>query len=148
MPQRDPAPPAVWAQSHQLALPRQGDEDATERVAPGVIWVSVAFVAVRALNELIFFLFRKRKGYEAPSLMRDIFSLAAYVTAVAVILKLHFANLSFGALLSGSALLGIILGLALLVPAAPAPRRRRSGPSRPSARRWRARRRRGQTTAG
>ncbi len=76
-------------------------------------WISAAFVAVRALNELIFFLFRKRKGYEAPSLMRDIFSLAAYVTALALILKFHFVNLSFGALLSGSALLGIILGLAL-----------------------------------
>ena len=77
------------------------------------LWISAAFVAVRALNELVFLIFRKRKGYEAPSLMRDIFSLAAYVTAVAIILKLHFANLSFGALLSGSALLGVILGLAL-----------------------------------
>ena len=78
-----------------------------------LFWVGVAFVAVRALNEFVFFVFRKRKGYEAPSLMRDLFSLVAYVTAVAVILKFHFADLSFGALLSGSALLGIILGLAL-----------------------------------
>jgi small-conductance mechanosensitive channel/CRP-like cAMP-binding protein len=78
-----------------------------------LFWVSLAFVAVRALNELVFLVFRKRKGYEAPSLMRDLFSLVAYVTALAVILKFHFADLSFGALLSGSALLGIILGLAL-----------------------------------
>jgi len=83
------------------------------RMVSLLFWLSVAFVAVRALNELVFFLFRKRKGYEAPSLMRDIFSLAAYVTCLAVILKFHFADLSFGALLSGSALLGIILGLAL-----------------------------------
>jgi small-conductance mechanosensitive channel/CRP-like cAMP-binding protein len=76
-------------------------------------WISLAFIAVRALNELIFFIFRKRKGYDAPSLMRDIFSLAAYVTALALILKYNFVNFSFGALLSGSALLGIILGLAL-----------------------------------
>jgi small-conductance mechanosensitive channel len=76
-------------------------------------WLAVAFAAVRALNELVFFLFRKRKGYDAPSLMRDIFSLVLYVTSVAVILKLHFDALSFGALLSGSALLGVILGLAL-----------------------------------
>jgi small-conductance mechanosensitive channel/CRP-like cAMP-binding protein len=76
-------------------------------------WISIALIAVRALNELIFFLFRKRKGYDAPSLMRDMFSLAAYVTSIALILKLHFENLSFGALLSGSALLGVILGLAL-----------------------------------
>ncbi len=83
------------------------------RLVSILFWVSVAFVVVRALNELVFFVFRKRKGYEAPSLMRDIFSLVAYVTSLAVILKFHFADLSFGALLSGSALLGIILGLAL-----------------------------------
>ncbi|MDQ3803869.1 MAG: mechanosensitive ion channel family protein [Acidobacteriota bacterium] len=83
------------------------------RLVSLLLWVSVAFVAVRALNEFVFFVFRKRKGYEAPSLMRDLFSLVAYVTCLAVILKFHFTDLSFGALLSGSALLGIILGLAL-----------------------------------
>lgn len=73
----------------------------------------VAFVLVRVLGEFVFFLFRKRRGYEAPSLMRDIFSLVAYVLASAVIIRAFFPDLSFGALLSGSALLGIILGLAL-----------------------------------
>ena len=75
-------------------------------------WMSLALVAVRALNELAFFLFRKRKGYEAPSLMRDLFSLVLYMTAFAVILK-YTLDLSFAALLPGSALLGIVLGLAL-----------------------------------
>jgi len=75
-------------------------------------WMSVALVAVRALNELTFFLFRKRKGYDAPALMRDLFSLVLYVTAGAVILK-YTLDLSFAALLPGSALLGIVLGLAL-----------------------------------
>ncbi len=83
------------------------------RVASIAFWLAVAFVAVRLLNELVFLLFRKRKGYDAPALMRDLFSLVLYVTAVALILKVHFNTLSFGALLSGSALLGIILGLAL-----------------------------------
>src|SRR4051812_1770614 len=84
-----------------------------ETVASVALWMSLALVAVRALNALVFFVFRKRKGYEAPSLMRDIFSLVLYITAFAVILKYHFETLSFGALLSGSALLGVILGLAL-----------------------------------
>ncbi len=74
--------------------------------------MSAALVAVRALNELAFFIFRKRKGYDAPALMRDLFSLVLYVTAGAVILK-YTLDLSFAALLPGSALLGIILGLAL-----------------------------------
>ena len=77
-----------------------------------VFWMSVAFAAVRALNELVFLVFRKRKGYDAPSLMRDLFSLVLYVTAGAVILR-YTLELSFAALLPGSALLGIILGLAL-----------------------------------
>lgn len=33
MPQHDPAVPAVWAQSHQLSLPRQGDNDEARRAA-------------------------------------------------------------------------------------------------------------------
>src|SRR5687767_1532326 len=43
-------------------------------------WMSAALVAVRALNELVFLIFRKRKGYDAPALMRDLFSLVLYVT--------------------------------------------------------------------
>lgn len=83
------------------------------RIVSIAFWLGFAFAAVRALNELVFLVFRKRKGYDAPSLMRDIFSLVLYVTSVAFILKQHFETLSFGALLSGSALLGVILGLAL-----------------------------------
>ncbi len=75
--------------------------------------LSVAFIVVRVVGELVFFLFRKRKGYEAPSLLRDIFSLVAYAAGITIILKSFFPAISFGALLSGSALLGIILGLAL-----------------------------------
>ncbi|HEX8561196.1 MAG TPA: mechanosensitive ion channel family protein [Pyrinomonadaceae bacterium] len=75
-------------------------------------WMGVALVAVRATGELVFFVFRKRKGYDAPALMRDLFSLVLYVTAVAFILR-YSLDVSFAALLPGSALLGIILGLAL-----------------------------------
>src|ERR1044072_6980529 len=64
-------------------------------------WMSLALVAVRALNERAFFLLRKRKGYEAPSLMRDLFSLVLYMTAFAVILK-YTLDLSFAALLPGA----------------------------------------------
>src|SRR4051794_28440688 len=69
-----------------------------ETVVSIALWMSLALAAVRVLNALVFFIFRKRKGYEAPSLMRDIFSLILYITAFAVILKYYFENLSFGAL--------------------------------------------------
>lgn len=75
--------------------------------------LSLMFVFVRLAGALIFdVLFRLRRGREAPSLIRDLFSIVAYVLIFALILKYYFA-LSLGALLSGSALLGVILGLAL-----------------------------------
>ena len=97
--------------NEQQRMARAANEWAATLVLIG-FWMTLALVAVRALNELAFFIFHKRKGYEAPSLMRDLFSLVLYVTAGAVILK-YTLDLSFAALLPGSALLGIVLGLAL-----------------------------------
>ncbi|HLL71973.1 MAG TPA: mechanosensitive ion channel family protein [Pyrinomonadaceae bacterium] len=77
------------------------------------LWLSLMFVGVRLANAFLFdLIFQLRKGREAPSLVRDLFSIVAYILVVAFILKYYFA-LSLGALLSGSALLGVILGLAL-----------------------------------
>ncbi|HVG28353.1 MAG TPA: mechanosensitive ion channel family protein [Pyrinomonadaceae bacterium] len=76
--------------------------------------VSVMLLAVRLAGVFFFDLvFRVRKRREAPHFVRDIFALVAYVVLTALILKLSFPTLSLGALLSGSALLGIIVGLAL-----------------------------------
>ncbi|HEX8457539.1 MAG TPA: mechanosensitive ion channel family protein [Pyrinomonadaceae bacterium] len=77
------------------------------------LWLSLMFVGVRLANAFLFdFLLRLRKDRETPTLVRDLFSIVAYILVVAFILK-HFFDLSLGALLSGSALLGVILGLAL-----------------------------------
>ena len=77
------------------------------------LWLSLMFVGVRLTSAFLFdLIFRLRKKREAPTLVRDLFSIVAYVLIVALILKYYFA-LSLGALLSGSALLGVILGLAL-----------------------------------
>jgi small-conductance mechanosensitive channel len=105
-----PAPPPNPTDQQKVS---QMAGSVAENILSVALWMSLALVAVRALNALVFFVFRKRRGYEAPSLMRDIFSLVLYMTAFAVILKYNFETLSFGALLSGSALLGVILGLAL-----------------------------------
>jgi small-conductance mechanosensitive channel len=113
----------AWYLLYQFRPPFSTDLPEAERVSYAANWwastfasiaclMSLALVAVRALNELAFFVFRKRKGYDAPSLMRDLFSLVCYVTTGAVILR-YTLDLSFAALLPGSALLGIILGLAL-----------------------------------
>jgi small-conductance mechanosensitive channel/CRP-like cAMP-binding protein len=105
-----------------FAPPLAPDAD-VKSVAPGhywaqllarlALWLSLMFVGVRLAGAFLFDLvFPLRKGREAPSLVRDLFSIVAYILVVALILKYYFA-LSLGALLSGSALLGVILGLAL-----------------------------------
>jgi small-conductance mechanosensitive channel len=104
-------PPLPPPPPGQHRTPRAAD--VVSSLVSVALWMSLALAAVRALAELVFFVFRKRRGYEAPSLMRDIFSLVCYVTAFAAILRFNFEDLSFGALLSGSAVLGVILGLAL-----------------------------------
>ncbi|HEX8071248.1 MAG TPA: mechanosensitive ion channel family protein [Pyrinomonadaceae bacterium] len=78
-----------------------------------VLWLALMVLIVRVLGLLVFNLFwRLRHGQPAPRLLRDIFTIIAYVLIVASLLKYYF-DLSLGALLSGSALLGVILGLAL-----------------------------------
>lgn len=75
--------------------------------------LTLTFIVVRALNELIFgIVFRRRKGYEAPELIRNIFTLVAYTLVVAVIFQVFF-EISLGALFTTSAVFGVILGLAL-----------------------------------
>jgi len=77
------------------------------------MWLCLAFIIVRAAGAFVFYLVRKRKGQEAPSLVRDIFSLVVYTVLVATVLKYFYPNLSLTALLPTSALLGVIIGLAL-----------------------------------
>ena len=109
------APQALSA--HQMfALPADEAPTAYLRVLLVVqlaLWFSLMILVVRVVGLFIFgFVFRLRKGQEAPRLIRDIFAIIAYVLIVASLLK-HYFDLSLGALLSGSALLGVILGLAL-----------------------------------
>ncbi|MGH9941978.1 MAG: cyclic nucleotide-binding domain-containing protein [Pyrinomonadaceae bacterium] len=78
------------------------------------LWLSLMFASVRLASHFVFsFIFRLRKGREAPRLVRDLIALVAYVLIATIVLKYYFPELSLGALLSGSALLGVILGLAL-----------------------------------
>ncbi|HUQ33580.1 MAG TPA: mechanosensitive ion channel family protein [Pyrinomonadaceae bacterium] len=79
-----------------------------------VLWMSLAIVVVRALASLIFgTIFRRRRGYEAPSLIRNIFSIVAYIASFVIIFKQFYPEVGLGALFTTSAVLGAIIGLAL-----------------------------------
>ncbi|MEP6818427.1 MAG: mechanosensitive ion channel family protein [bacterium] len=74
----------------------------------------LAYLVVRALNALIFGLvFRFRRGFEAPTLVRNIFSIIAFTTLFFLIFTLIFPDANLGAVFTTSAIFGVILGLAL-----------------------------------
>ncbi|MFL6209905.1 MAG: cyclic nucleotide-binding domain-containing protein [Pyrinomonadaceae bacterium] len=108
--------PQTLTTREMFALPATEANNAYQRVLLIVqlaLWFSLMVLVVRLADAFIFgFIFRLRKGQEAPRLIRDIFAIIAYVLIAASLLK-HYFDLSLGALLSGSALLGVILGLAL-----------------------------------
>jgi small-conductance mechanosensitive channel len=74
----------------------------------------IAYLFVRALNSLIFGLaFRLRRGFEAPTLVRNIFSIIAFTILFLIIFSRIYPNVNLGALFTTSAIFGVILGLAL-----------------------------------
>jgi len=105
--------PTVYAQ--YVAVPRVPVVyEGTIKTIWAMLCVALVFVFVRFANELIFtFAFRWRKGYEAPNLIRNVFSILAYTTLFAVIINGFYPNIQLGALFTTSAIFGVILGLAL-----------------------------------
>jgi small-conductance mechanosensitive channel/CRP-like cAMP-binding protein len=79
-----------------------------------ILWAILAYLAVRALNAIIFeFVFRVRKGYEAPTLVRNIFSIVAFILLFVLIFREIYPGVNLGALFTTSAIFGVIIGLAL-----------------------------------
>jgi small-conductance mechanosensitive channel/CRP-like cAMP-binding protein len=79
-----------------------------------VSFAILAYLVVRALNVLIFGLvFRFRRGFEAPTLVRNIFSIVAFTALFFVIFTIEFPEADLGAVFTTSAIFGVILGLAL-----------------------------------
>ncbi|HEY3027105.1 MAG TPA: mechanosensitive ion channel family protein [Pyrinomonadaceae bacterium] len=93
---------------------RSASPDSVVKIPKLILWAILAYLAVRALNAIIFeFAYRIRKGYEAPTLVRNIFSIVAFTLLFVVILKQIYAEVNLGALFTTSAIFGVIIGLAL-----------------------------------
>ena len=73
----------------------------------------LAYLVVRALNTMVFGLVRFRRGFEAPTLVRNIFSIVAFAALFFLIFTSIFPDANLGALFTTSAIFGVILGLAL-----------------------------------
>jgi small-conductance mechanosensitive channel len=78
-----------------------------------VLFGILAYIIVRGLSFLIFGMFRLRRGFDAPTLVRNVFSIVAFSLLFLLIFTFEFPNANLGALFTTSAIFGVILGLAL-----------------------------------
>ena len=84
------------------------------RIIEFALSVILAIAVIRILSALIFTIaFRVRKGYEAPSLIRNLFSIITFVISFVLIFNSFYPKINLGALFTTSAIFGVIIGLAL-----------------------------------
>ncbi len=87
---------------------------AVVQVVKLILWASLAYLGVRALRVLLFGVaLRLRRGYEAPTLVQNIFSIIAFTILFLFIFSGVYPKINLGALFTTSAIFGVILGLAL-----------------------------------
>ncbi len=73
----------------------------------------VGYLFVRALNFLFFSLAFRLKRIDAPTLIRNIFTIVAFTILFLIAFTFLFPDVNLGALFTTSAIFGVILGLAL-----------------------------------
>jgi small-conductance mechanosensitive channel/CRP-like cAMP-binding protein len=74
---------------------------------------SLGYLLVRALNFVFFGLAFRLKRIDAPTLIRNIFTIVAFTIFFLIAFTFLFPKVNLGALFTTSALFGVILGLAL-----------------------------------
>src|ERR1700693_4334965 len=76
----------ILSKSLNASMGARAAEDSLIKIPQLILWSLLAFLGVRALSTLIFdLLFRIRRGHEAPTLIRNIFSLVVF-TALFVLI--------------------------------------------------------------
>src|ERR1700738_3532202 len=104
----------VLRESLNARLGARAAEDSLIKIPELILWSVLAFLGVRALSTLIFdLLFRIRRGYEAPTLIRNIFSLVLFTIVFVLIFNHIYKEINLGAIFTPSAIFGVIIGLAL-----------------------------------
>ena len=73
----------------------------------------IGYLLVRALNFLFFGLAFRLKSFDAPTLIRNIFTIVAFTIFFLITFTFLFPGVNLGALFTTSAIFGVILGLAL-----------------------------------
>src|SRR5436305_1447027 len=85
-----------------------------ERLPILVLAALLGYFAARTLNAALFdFVLRLRRHYEAPTLVRNIFTLLAFTILFVFTFRFVYPTYDLGALFTTSAIFGVIIGLAL-----------------------------------
>src|ERR1051326_5203884 len=94
-------------------LPK-GEHANWRRVPILVLTALLGYLAARLVNAALFdFALRFRRRYEAPTLVRNIFTLLAFTILFVLTFKYVYPDYDLGALFTTSAIFGVIIGLAL-----------------------------------
>ena len=105
---------AHWIGDPQMLEAAAASSEKVINITKIILWMTLAVVFIRGISGLIFGIgYRLRKGYEAPNLVRNTFSIVAYVIIFTLLFKFYFENVDLGAIFTTSAIFGVIIGLAL-----------------------------------
>ncbi len=88
--------------------------DTFSRVLRLLLWMAVVVSIVRYLNFLVFGAALRNKGeQEISSLLRTVMTVIVYIVAFFIIFQTQFPKIELAPLFTGSAIIGIVVGLAL-----------------------------------
>ncbi len=92
----------------------EGANAKLQKIPLFVLAALLGYLVVRALNAAIFdLIFRFRRGYEAPTLARNVFTLLVFALVFVILFRSVYFEYDLGALFTTSAIFGVIIGLAL-----------------------------------
>src|SRR5689334_16733975 len=98
---------------HRMGANPSGSADTVVNVIKLILIGIIGYLFVRALNWLFFNLAYQLKRIDAPTLIRNIFTIVAFTIFFLIAFTYIFPDVKLGALFTTSAIFGVILGLAL-----------------------------------
>lgn len=79
-----------------------------------LLWMSIVIAVVRFINYLIFgAALKNAEEYEISSLLRTVLTIIIYIVAFFIIFQTQYPDIELAPLFTGSAIIGIVVGLAL-----------------------------------
>jgi small-conductance mechanosensitive channel len=98
---------------HRMGTSPSPSADTIVKVVKLFLIGIIGYLFVRALNTLFFGLAYQLKRIDAPTLIRNIFTIVAFTILFLITFTFLFPEVNLGALFTTSAIFGVILGLAL-----------------------------------